>query len=60
MEVLVFALNAIVIYLLSNRIVRFIERRRGGVMKNRRMLFFVIILMMAPVSFRLLHARFGG
>lgn len=29
-------------------------------MKHHRTLFFVIILMMAPVSFRLLHARFGG
>ena len=42
MEIVVFTLNAIVIYGLSDWIVRTIERRRGEVLKNRQVVFFAI------------------
>jgi len=55
MEIVVFTLNAIVIYGLSDWIVRTIERRRGEVLKNRQVVFFVIILVLALISFELLQ-----
>jgi hypothetical protein len=60
MEILVFTLNAIVVYLVSDRLVRLIESRRGAVLKQRQVVFFVIFLVLALVSFRLLDALFGG
>ncbi|MBT8062089.1 MAG: hypothetical protein HKO64_12390 [Xanthomonadales bacterium] len=60
MEIMVFTLNAIVIYGLSDWIVRSIERRRGAALKNRQVVFFVIILVLALVSFELLQRLFAG
>ena len=60
MEIVVFTLNAIVIYGLSDWIVRTIERRRGEVLKNRQVVFFVIILVLALVSFELLQRLLSG
>lgn len=54
-DLLLFTLNAIVIYLVADRIVVMIERRRGEVLKQRQVVFFVIFLMLALVSFRLLR-----
>lgn len=59
MDILVFTLNAIVIYGLSDWIVRTIERRRGGVLKNRQVVFFAIVLVLALVSFELLQRLFA-
>jgi hypothetical protein len=58
-ELFLFTLNAIVIYLVSDRLVRMIERRRGGVMKQRQVIFFVIFLTLALVSFRLMQMLLG-
>ena len=41
-ELVLFTLNAIVIYLLSDWILRVIEKRRGAVIKQRQIVFFVI------------------
>jgi hypothetical protein len=60
MEILVFTLNAIVVYVLSDQIVRYIERRRGGVLKQRQVVFFAIFLVLALLSFRALRGLFGG
>ena len=60
MQILIFTLNAIVIYLLSDWIVRRIEAHRGEVLKNRQVIFFVIILALALISFRILDKIFGG
>lgn len=46
-----FTLVAIALYLISDRIVDMIERRRGERLENRSLLFFVIILVLAVVSF---------
>ncbi len=54
-ELFLFTLNAILIYLLSDRLVRLIEKRRGEVLKQRQVIFFVIFLSLALVSFRLLR-----
>jgi hypothetical protein len=60
MEILVFTLNAIFVYFLSDWILRQIERRRGAVFKHRQLVFFVIICSMALVSFEFLNRLFGG
>jgi hypothetical protein len=51
MEILVFSLNAIVIYLLADWIIREIEKRRGKVLKQRQVIFFVVFFAMALISF---------
>lgn len=59
-ELVLFTLNAIVIYLIADRIVRLIERRRGAVLKQRQVVFFVIFLVLALVTFRLLRVLTGA
>jgi len=54
MEILVFTLNAIFIYLFSDWILRQIERRKGQVLKQRQLVFFVIFISLALVSFEIL------
>jgi len=58
-ELLIFTLNAIVIYLVSDWLVRLIEKRRGEVIKQRQIIFFVIFLTLALVSFSLLKGLLG-
>jgi surface polysaccharide O-acyltransferase-like enzyme len=60
MQIIVFTLNAIVIYFLSDWIVRMIEMRRGEALKQRQVVFFVIFLALAMVSFRLLRGLLSG
>jgi hypothetical protein len=54
-EILLFTLVAIVIYLVSDRIIRIIEGKRGGILKNRQVIFFAVFLVLALVSFRVLR-----
>jgi len=60
MQVAIFTLNAIVIYLVADRIVRLIETKRGAVLKNRQVVFFAIFLSMALLTFNLLQMIFQG
>ena len=59
-ELLLFTLNAIVIYLIADWLVRAIEKRRGQALKQRQVFFFFIFLALALVSFRLLKALLGA
>lgn len=59
-EILLFTLNAIVIYLLADWILRTIEANRGEIFKQRQVVFFVIILVLALVSFKILQAVLGA
>jgi hypothetical protein len=59
-ELILFTLNAIVIYLLSDWLIRLIEKRRGAVLKQRQVIFFVIFLTLALVTFRLLKMVLGN
>ena len=59
-ELFLFTLNAIVVYLVSDWLVRLIEKRRGKAIKQRQVIFFVIFLTLALISFRLLKALLGG
>ena len=60
MEILVFTLNAIVVYFLADWIVRMIETRRGEALKRRQVVFFAVILVLALISFRLLRTLLGS
>jgi predicted PurR-regulated permease PerM len=54
MEIVLFTLNAILIYLLTDWIIRALEKRKGQVLKNRQIVFFVVFLALALISFNLL------
>jgi len=58
-ELVLFTLNAVVIYLVADRLVRLIEHRLGRVLKQRQIVFFAIFLVLALLSFRLLRAVLG-
>ena len=58
-DLILFTLNAIVIYLVSDWLVRLIEKRRGEALKQRQVIFFVIFLTLALVSFRFLKILLG-
>jgi len=60
MEIFLFTLNAIVIYLFSDWLLRMIETRRGEAMPYRQAIFFVIFLSLALVSFRLMRIVLSG
>jgi hypothetical protein len=55
MEILVFTLNAIVVYLLADWIIRLIEQQRGEVLKNRQLIFFAVFLPLALITFNVLQ-----
>ncbi len=54
-ELILFTLNAIVVYLLADWLVRMIEKRRGAVMKQRQVVFFIIFLVLVLTSFQFLQ-----
>lgn len=58
-DLILFTLNAIIIYLLSDWILRRIEASRGGVLPQRQVVFFVIFLVLAMTSFTLLRNLLG-
>ena len=55
MEILVFTLNAIVVYLLADWIIRALESKKGAALKNRQIIFFVVFLSLALISFNVLR-----
>lgn len=59
-EILLFTLVAIVIYLVADQIVRMIEAKRGAVLKQRQVIFFAIFLVLALTSFRILRILLTG
>lgn len=54
-ELILFTLNAVLIYLISDRLLHLMERRRGAVLKQRQVVFFLIFLVLALVSFAALR-----
>ena len=58
-DLIIFTLNAIVIYLVSDWIIRAIEQRRGEVLKQRQAIFFVVFLTLALTSFAVLRNLLG-
>jgi len=55
-ELILFTLNAVVIYLVSDWIVKLIEKRRGKALKQRQVVFFAVFLVLALTSFQILQS----
>lgn len=51
MEIVYFTLVAIALYLISDRLLDWLERRRGARFTNRSLVFFGIILTLALITF---------
>lgn len=60
MEIVIFTLNAIFVYLFSDWIIRKLEERRGGVLKYRQVVFFVVFLILVMLTFRILKTMFAS
>lgn len=59
MEILVFAINAVVIYLLADWLLKQLEKRRGEVFAQRQVIFFFIFLLLALISFNVIQSVFS-
>ena len=55
MEILLFTLVGVILYVASDAIVKAIEKKRGKLLPNRSIIFFGIITVMALVTFNLLE-----
>jgi len=55
LEIILFTTVAIVLYVVSDNIVKAIEKRRGELLPNRSVIFFAIIAVLATISFNLLQ-----
>jgi len=51
MQIVLFTLLAVVLYLAADRILDLLERRAGRRFDNRSVIFFAILLVLAVVSF---------
>jgi hypothetical protein len=60
LEIVVFTLNAMVVYLLADRLLLFIETRRGSRIKQRQLAFLGIFLILILISFKTLEMLFKG
>lgn len=59
-DLIIFTLNAIVIYLVADWLVRALEGRRGEAFKQRQVVFFAIFLCLALMSFAVLRRISGA
>jgi len=55
MDIVYFTLIAIGVYFAADRLLDWIERRRGGRFENRQVVFFAIILPLALAAFWLMR-----
>jgi len=60
MEIILFTVVAIVLYLVSDWIVQRIEVAAGRRLEHRTLLFFALIAVLAVASFSLIRAYLGG
>ncbi len=56
LEILLFTVVAAALYVISDSIVKAIEKRKGALLENRSIIFFSIITVLALVTFNLLQA----
>jgi hypothetical protein len=54
-EIVLFTIVGISLYLFSDWALRAIEKRRGSALPNRSIIFFVIIFTLAMISFELIE-----
>lgn len=58
-ELILFSLNAVVVYLVSDWLVRLIEKRQGRVLKQRQVVFFLIFLVLVMSTSHILRTVLG-
>lgn len=59
MQIVLFTLLAVALYLVADRVLDALERRAGRRFDNRSVIFFAILLVLAVASFALVQ-RFAG
>jgi predicted PurR-regulated permease PerM len=60
MEIVLFTVVAAALYLLTEQVLRAVERYRGEPLANRTLVFFVVILALALLSFELINRLLPG
>lgn len=60
MEVVLFTVVAIALYVISDSIIKAIEKRKGEILQNRSIIFFAIITILALITFNLLQTYGPG
>ena len=60
MDIVYFTIIAIGVYFVADRLLDFIERKRGARFQNRQVAFFAIILPLALITFWLVRMLQGG
>jgi predicted PurR-regulated permease PerM len=55
MEILLFTVVAAALYLITDQVLRAVERYRGEPLANRSLVFFAVILVLALISFELIN-----
>jgi len=58
MELIYFTLVGIILYIVSDKIVLTIERKRGERLPNRSVVFFFIIIILAVISFSVIQSLY--
>jgi len=59
MEIVLFTVAAIVLYIASDRALNYVELRRGARFEHRSLIFFTILVVLALVSFSLIQRLAG-
>lgn len=59
MDIIWFLLTGVVVYLVADGVVRYIERRRGEAMTNRSLVFFAIFLPTILLAFEFIERVLG-
>ena len=59
MDIAIFAVTGIVVYLLSDWIVKAIDKARAEPLRNRHIIFFIVFFGLILVSFEALKYFFG-
>ena len=60
MDIVVFTITAIALYLVADRILLVLEERAGRRFEQRSLVFFAILLSLALVSFALIRRLMAG
>lgn len=59
MQIVYFTVTAVLLYVLSDWILKQIEKKRGQPLPNRSIIFFVIIMVLAVGSFKAIEYLVG-
>lgn len=55
MEIILFTIAAIILYIVSDRALNYVELRRGARFQHRSLIFFTILVTLAVLSFNLIQ-----